>query len=45
MATVRKRIWGADKVAWMVDYADGNGRRQRKHFPQQARRGRIPHRG
>ena len=20
MATVRKRIWGADKVAWMVDY-------------------------
>ena len=33
MATVRKRTWGDTKTAWVVDYCDSNGRRQRKHFP------------
>src|SRR4051812_30331844 len=36
MATVRKRIWqtasGEAKAAWVVDYADSRGDRQRKHF-------------
>jgi integrase len=37
MASVRKRMWtgssGEIKTAWMVDYADNRGERQRKHFP------------
>jgi integrase len=37
MASVRKRIWtatsGETKTAWLVDYADSRGERQRKHFP------------
>ncbi|WP_438279125.1 tyrosine-type recombinase/integrase [Nitrobacter sp.] len=37
MASVRKRTWtapsGETKTAWMVDYADSRGDRQRKHFP------------
>src|SRR6516165_11324588 len=36
MASVRKRTWktanGDDKTAWLVDYADSRGVRQRKHF-------------
>jgi integrase len=36
MASVRKRNWkiatGEAKTAWIVDYADNRGRRQRKHF-------------
>jgi integrase len=38
MASVRKRVWktagGEAKNAWVVDYADSRGERQRKHFPQ-----------
>jgi integrase len=37
MASVRKRIWtapsGETKTAWVVDYTDSRGDRQRKHFP------------
>jgi integrase len=36
MASVRKRTWtsaGETKTAWVVDYADNQGTRQRKHFP------------
>jgi integrase len=37
MATVRKRAWtapsGERKTAWMVDYTDSRGVRQRKNFP------------
>src|SRR5215468_6656986 len=33
MASVRKRTWGSDKTAWVVDYTDNHGARQRKHFP------------
>ena len=36
MASVRKRTWtsaGETKTAWVVDYADSHGVRQRKHFP------------
>jgi integrase len=37
MASVRKRTWatpsGEAKTAWVVDYADSRGDRQRKHFP------------
>jgi hypothetical protein len=37
MATVRKRTWttatGEAKTAWVVDYIDTNGDRQRKHCP------------
>src|SRR5262245_36454093 len=37
MATVRKRTWkaanGDAKAAWVVDYTDSLGDRQRKHFP------------
>jgi integrase len=37
MAAVRKRAWtapsGETKTAWMVDYTDNQGERQRKHFP------------
>jgi integrase len=36
MASVRKRTWtlaGETKTAWVVDYADSRGVRQRKHFP------------
>lgn len=37
MASVRKRTWktasGEVKTAWVVDYADSRGDRQRKHFP------------
>ena len=37
MASVRKRTWTASageiKTAWVVDYADSRGVRQRKHFP------------
>src|SRR5262245_57589662 len=37
MASVRKRAWAAPsgevKMAWMVDYTDSQGERQRKHFP------------
>jgi integrase len=37
MASVRKRTWttssGETKTAWVVDYADNHGVRQRKHFP------------
>jgi integrase len=37
MASVRKRSWkaatGEAKAAWVVDYADSRGVRQRKHFP------------
>jgi integrase len=36
MASVRKRSWktksGEAKAAWVVDYADNRGNRQRKHF-------------
>src|SRR5580704_18406534 len=36
MATVRKRTWttasGEAKAAWVVDYSDSRGDRQRKHF-------------
>jgi len=36
MASVRKRTWknacGEAKVAWVVDYADSRGARERKHF-------------
>lgn len=36
MASVRKRTWTASsgeiKTAWVVDYADSQGARQRKHF-------------
>jgi integrase len=36
MASVRKRVWktarGEAKTAWIVDYADSRGERQRKHF-------------
>jgi integrase len=36
MASVRRRIWktasGETKAAWVVDYADSRGDRQRKHF-------------
>jgi hypothetical protein len=37
MASVRKRAWtapsGETKTAWVVDYSDSRGDRQRKHFP------------
>src|SRR5580693_1835303 len=37
MASVRKRTWTAStgeiKTAWVVDYTDSRGNRQRKHFP------------
>ena len=37
MVSVRKRSWkaatGEAKAAWVVDYADSRGVRQRKHFP------------
>jgi integrase len=37
MATVRRRTWksasGEGKAAWVVDYTDSRGDRQRKHFP------------
>jgi integrase len=37
MASVRKRTWAAPsgeiKAAWVVDYTDSHGTRQRKHFP------------
>jgi integrase len=36
MASIRKRTWtassGEAKTAWMVDYSDSRGDRQRKHF-------------
>jgi integrase len=36
MASVRKRTWrtttGETKTAWQVDYVDGHGDRQRRHF-------------
>jgi integrase len=36
MASVRKRTWsdanGELKTAWIVDYSDNRGNRQRKHF-------------
>ena len=36
MASVRKRTWktasGEAKAAWVVDYVDCRGDRQRKHF-------------
>jgi integrase len=36
MASVRKRTWttsaGERKIAWVVDFADTRGERQRKHF-------------
>ena len=36
MASVRKRVWiapgGETKTAWMVDYYDSRGDRQRRHF-------------
>jgi integrase len=36
MASVRKRTWkdtsGELKTAWMVDYADNEGHRHRRHF-------------
>ena len=36
MASVRKRAWksasGETKAAWVVDYTDSRGERQRKHF-------------
>ena len=36
MASVRKRRWttrtGEAKMAWVMDYTDGRGERQRKHF-------------
>lgn len=38
MASVRKRTWktasGDHKTAWVVDYTDSRGQRQRKHFGQ-----------
>lgn len=38
MASIRRRTWktasGEAKVAWVVDYTDGRGERQRKHFAQ-----------
>jgi integrase len=37
VATVRRRTWrtaiGEIKTAWVVDYVDGSGNRQRKHLP------------
>jgi integrase len=37
MASVRKRAWktatGEPKTAWVVDYTDSRGDRERKHFP------------
>jgi integrase len=37
MTSIRKRVWkapsGESKMAWVVDYADSRGARQRKHFP------------
>ena len=33
MTSIRKRTWGEDKSAWVVDYTDNRGDRQRKHFP------------
>src|SRR6266550_8656485 len=37
MASVRRRTWkterGEAKSAWVVDYIDSPGERQRKHFP------------
>jgi hypothetical protein len=37
VASVRKRTWpassGETKIAWVVDYIDSHGARQRKHFP------------
>ena len=37
MASIRKRTWkteiGEAKSAWVVDYADSRGDRQRRHFP------------
>ena len=37
MASVRKRTWmassGETKTAWVVDYSDNRGDRQRRHFP------------
>ena len=39
MASVRKRTWktasGEAKAAWVVDYTDNRGDRQRKHFLKQ----------
>src|SRR5437868_9402932 len=36
MASVRRRTWksasGEAKTAWVVDYTDGRGSRQRKHY-------------
>ena len=36
MASVRKRTWkntsGENKTAWVVDYTDSHGNRQRKHY-------------
>ena len=36
MASVRKRKWtastGEPKTAWVVDYTDNHGARQRRHF-------------
>jgi integrase len=35
MASVRRRTWktaSGDKTAWVVDYADSRGERQRRHF-------------
>ena len=36
MAKVRKRSWrnakGENKAAWVVDYTDSQGSRQRKHY-------------
>jgi integrase len=33
MASVRKRTWSAGaKTAWLVDYTDSRGNRQRRHF-------------
>ena len=36
MASVRRRTWktasGEAKAAWVVDYTDSRGDRQRKHF-------------
>jgi integrase len=36
LATVRRRIWktatGEPKAAWLVDYTDSRGERERKHF-------------
>ena len=39
MASVRKRTWktatGEAKAAWVVDYADSRGERQREAFSEQ----------